>query len=222
MLNIQPQRETDNKNIDYLYKKIKENYHEIESDIYKANISEISVLGAYYKMFMCILGIDLEDDNSIETPYRIAKMYLNEICKGLNREEFKLTSFSNKKENGDYIYNQYIVIKDIPYYSLCSHHHLPFFGKVDIAYFPEEYFLGLSKFARIVDYLASKPQTQENLTNEIANFINEKIKPRGVMVRVRGRHLCMECRGAKVVETETITQQLIGDIDKNEVLHIFR
>lgn len=171
--------------------------------------------GALYAIFMELLGIK-EDANSKETAYRFAKMMFNERCSALSSKPPEFTTFP---ANG---YDEYIVVKNIPYFSMCAHHHVTFYGKVHIAYHPGKVILGLSKFARIVYYFAAKPQIQEGLTNEIADYLKEKLNPRGLAVKVDGNHLCMASRGVKAVGAETITQCIRGDIDKREIAELFK
>lgn len=169
---------------------------------------------AYYQKFMEAIGIP-DDENSKDTAYRVAKMFVDELCGGLAQQPPELRVFSANN------YGQYIVVRDIPYYSLCAHHHITFFGTADICYFPDKHVLGLSKFARVVQHFAARPQIQELLTEEVADYLHAKLKPKGIVVRMTGEHLCMEARGAKAVGSSTITQALRGDsIDKNEVMHL--
>jgi len=186
------------------------NYEAIKNDKDKMIVS-----GALYSMFMELLSIP-KDENSEETAYRVVKMMFNERCLALRKDPPKFTTFP---ANG---YDEYVVVKDIPYFSLCSHHHVTFYGKVYVAYHPNKEVLGLSKFARIVYYFAAKPQIQEGMTNEIADYLFEHLKPIGLAVKVIGNHLCMESRGAKAVGSVTVTQSLRGSIDKLEVAELFK
>lgn len=109
-----------------------------------------------------------------------------------------------------------VVVKDIEMYSLCEHHMLPFFGKCHIAYLPDKYILGLSKFARIVDMYSRRLQVQENLTAQIAQAINELVKPKGVCVIVEAQHLCMMMRGIEKQHSVTTTISHLGDFDTDK------
>lgn len=171
--------------------------------------NQLVVAGALYQAFMRTIGIEL-DENSRETAFRVAKMMLEERCIALSTPPPSFTVFPEDS------YDEYIVVKDIPYYSMCSHHHVTFFGKVHVCYFPRKKILGLSKIARVVSYFAAKPQIQEQLTEEICGYIWKKLNPNGIMVKVEGRHMCMESRGAKAVGAITITQKVMGKIDKFE------
>jgi len=130
---------------------------------------------------------DPEREGLQKTPERVAKVY-REL---LTSEEPRLTIFDSQG------YDEMISDVGIEYYTFCEHHVLPFFGEVTIAYIPNHKIIGLSKLARIVDYFSKRLNTQEYFTNNIANYIMEKLQPRGVAVKVTGRHLCKEMRGAK-------------------------
>ncbi len=133
------------------------------------------------------LGEDIDRDGIKDTPKRVAKAW-REL---LNPEPFDLTTFDS---NG---YDEMIISKDIQYYTFCEHHLLPFFGKVSIGYIPNGKIVGLSKLARTVDYFSKRLNTQEYFTDNIANYLNDKLKPVGIGVVITGRHLCQEMRGIK-------------------------
>ena len=154
------------------------------------------------------IGLDLEDPNLKETPQRIARMYVDEI---FNPEEPKCTVFPNEEK-----YDQIVIDKNIPFYSMCSHHFLPFFGTASIGYIPEKQLLGLSKLDRIVDYYAKRPQLQERMTQQIAKYIEKKVKPKGVAVVITARHLCKEMRGIKKSNAEMVTSEMLGAFRKNK------
>lgn len=167
-----------------------------------------------YQKFMDVLGIPV-DANSKETAFRVAKMFVNERCSGMFSEPPKLTSFPKDD------YEEYVVVKDIPFYSMCSHHHVTFFGKAHICYFPKDKVVGISKLARVVQHFSAKPQIQELLTSEISNYLWEHLDPLGLAVKMEARHMCMESRGAKVPGAFTVTQKIRGNIDKAEILKLF-
>ena len=145
------------------------------------NIEEnISDLLKYY-------GYDLSNESLKNTPKRFIKM-LNETLKA---EEPEISVFDSKG------YSQMITDKGIKYYTFCEHHILPFFGDVKISYIPSKKIIGLSKLSRIVEYFSKRLNTQEYLTENIANYLMEKLDPLGVGVEVTGRHLCKEMRGCK-------------------------
>jgi len=119
-----------------------------------------------------------------------------------SNQKFKFTIFDNPN------YDQLVILKDISFYSMCSHHMLPFFGKAHVAYLPDKKICGVSKLARVVIKFASKPQIQEQMTQEIVNFIWKKLKPKFVMVVIEAQHLCMLMRGVKQHNTKMITSAL--------------
>lgn len=146
--------------------------------------------------------------NLVDTPSRLAKMYCTEIFRGSFEEEPPITIFPNEKE-----YDQLIIIPSIMFSSTCAHHFLPFVGKAVIGILNQEKsFAGLSKYHRVVDWFARRPQVQENLTQEIADFLFEKLNPKGVGVFIRSEHLCTKVRGVKQPEPEMITTALKGEL----------
>ena len=146
------------------------------------------------------IGDDPNRHGLIETPFRVAKMY-QEIFSGYhNMPENTIKQFIDTK-HGDGI-----VIRDIPFYSVCEHHIMPFWGMINIAYIPSgETILGLSKFSRIVDYYSKKLQLQECLGQQICDSIMEEIQACGVMVLIKAEHLCMSMRGVKKPGVNTVT-----------------
>jgi len=152
-----------------------------------------------------VLGLDLEDPNLAETPERVAKMYL-ELFHGLDEgAEPKVTLFPNEEK-----YAAMVIEKDIPFYSMCSHHLIPFYGHAHMAYIPNDTIIGLSKMPRIVDFYAQRPQLQERLTEQVAGFLESRLAPQGVMVVIEARHLCVEMRGIKKPGALTVTSAIRG------------
>lgn len=158
------------------------------------------------------LGINLEDPNSSDTPKRAAKAYAREFFGGLNRDACpKMTVFPNNRKI-DAI--QLIAIDY--FHSMCAHHWAPFSGRAWIGYIPGESVLGLSKFARLFDFYASRPQIQENLTSDVADFLEDLLKPAALGVVVEAGHSCMCARGVKK-HGKTLTSILRGAfLDKPE------
>lgn len=150
---------------------------------------------------LATLGLDLADENLVETPRRMADALI-EMTHG---PEFDLTTFANHEE-----YDELVVVSDIPVQSLCEHHVLPFVGVAHVGYLPGERILGLSKFARMVDFHARRPQTQERLTKAVADHLQEVLAPRGVGVVIQAEHTCMSLRGARTPGTRTTTSTLFG------------
>lgn len=142
-----------------------------------------------------------------ETPERILKFYKEFF----SPKDFKFTTF--KAESKDLI-----IVNDIPFYSFCEHHMLPFYGKAHIAYVPNERIAGLSKLARTVDYFSHRLQVQERLTNQIADFMNDKLAPAGVAVVIQAEHMCMTLRGVQKPGTYTTTSTLRGSFSHNPFL----
>jgi GTP cyclohydrolase I len=152
-----------------------------------------------------ILGLDRTDPNLVGTPERVAKMYL-ELFHGLTEgAEPTVTFFPNEER-----YTSMVMEKDIPFYSLCSHHFVPFYGHAHIAYVPNDKIIGLSKMPRILEFYARRPQLQERLTEQVATFLAEKLDPQGAMVVVEARHLCVEMRGVKKPGAMTVTSAIRG------------
>lgn len=176
---------------------------------------KISKIAAHFGSIMELLGLDLTDPGQCDTPQRVAKMYVNELCIGLDKERMpKATAFPNEK------FDQVILIKDITFNSLCQHHFVPFTGKADIAYLPTKggNILGLSKFNRIVQYLAAKPHVQEALTQEIYSAFVEILLTEDIAVVLEAKHLCCGIRGVKDPESSTITSYLGGAFRSNPEL----
>ncbi len=151
------------------------------------------------------VGEDPERPGLKETPSRVARMYA-EMFAGLNEDPTRHLKFFEEKSN-----DEMVIVRDIPFASMCEHHLLPFVGKAHIAYIPSDNkIIGLSKFARIVDNFAKKPQVQERLTHDIADFLEEHLKPKGVAVIIEAEHMCMSIRGAKASGSKTQTSALRG------------
>ncbi len=153
------------------------------------------------------IGEDPDREGLQETPKRVARMY-EEVFGGLEKSpEEHLKIFSEDKNE------EMVVVRDIPLYSMCEHHLLPFVGKAHIVYIPGSgKVIGLSKLARIVDNFARRPQIQERLTSQIADFLMEKLEPQGVAVVIEAEHLCMTMRGARAAGAKTTTSALRGSM----------
>jgi len=136
------------------------------------------------------LGLDLKDPNLAGTPERIARMYHKEFFKGLNIEFEGLTVFPNSEN-----YDQIVLLDNVHFVSVCSHHFLPFAGLAWVAYIPSDKVVGASKPSRVITHYASRPQLQETLCQQVVTFLEEKLKPKGVMIVMRAVHGCMSNRG---------------------------
>lgn len=151
------------------------------------------------------VGEDPDREGLLETPKRVANMY-EEIFAGLTEDPKLHIKLFNEQSN-----DEMVIVKDIPFYSMCEHHLLPFFGKAHIGYIPSDNkIIGLSKLARIVDNFAKKPQVQERLTSDIADFLNDNLQPKGVAVIMEAEHMCMTMRGARAAGSKTQTSALRG------------
>jgi GTP cyclohydrolase I len=147
------------------------------------------------------LGIDITAEATAESPRRMAEAY----AEMLTPRAFDLTTFPN-----DEGYNELVVARSIPVQSLCEHHLLPFVGVAHVGYLPGERILGLSKLARVVELFARRPQVQERLTKQVADWLQERLDPRGVGVVIEAEHFCMSLRGVRAVGTSTVTSTLLG------------
>ena len=150
------------------------------------------------------IGEDLKRAGIKDTPDRVASMY-EEIFAGLQPSPDELL----KTIEGE-THDEMILIKDIPFYSVCEHHLLPFIGKAHIAYIPAGDIVGLSELAKALEHLARRPQVQERLTSQLADMIMEKLKPKGSMVIIDADHLCMSMRGIKKPGARTVTSAVRG------------
>ena len=149
------------------------------------------------------LGADLTDESLRDTPRRVARAY----AELLTAEPFTATTFPN--ENG---YDELVVVRDIPFHSLCEHHLLPFKGSAHVAYLPGERILGISKLARVIEHFARDMQVQERLTQQVADWLTEALHPRGVGVVLEAEHLCMTLRGVQKPGAITVTSALTGSL----------
>lgn len=151
------------------------------------------------------IGEDCSREGLIKTPARVANAY-EEIFSGYTADPDKLINDALFTVE----YDEMVVVRDIEFYSMCEHHMLPFFGKAHVAYLPRKKIIGLSKIPRIVDMFAHRLQVQERLTQQIAEFIQEKIDPLGVGVVIEGQHLCMMMRGIKKEQAKMTTSAMLG------------
>jgi len=151
------------------------------------------------------IGEDKDREGLKDTPRRIANMY-EEIFSGVRKDPKKeLKTYKTKNED------EMIIIKDIPFYSVCEHHLLPFFGKAHVVYIPKENKItGFSSLVRVIDVMARRPLLQERLTHEIADFLMANLSPMGVMVVIEAEHLCLSMVGVKKPGTLTVTSAIRG------------
>jgi GTP cyclohydrolase I len=155
------------------------------------------------------VGENPQREGLVGTPRRIAEMYA-EVFAGIHedpKEELRVGFEEGHREM--------VLLKDIPFYSMCEHHFLPFYGVVHIGYIPSGRVVGASKLGRVVEILAKRPQLQERLTTQIANTIVEALEPRGVAVIIQAEHLCMTMRGVKKPGSNILTSAMRGLFQKN-------
>ena len=179
-----------------------------ETDLLVSSLDDeekVRTIASHMRSIIEALGLDAGDPNLRDTDERVAKMYI-EMFHGLSEgAEPKVTVFPNEER-----YTAMVMEKDIPFYSMCAHHFVPFYGHAHAAYIPNEKIVGLSKIPRILEFYARRPQLQERLTEQIAGFLFEKLAPQGVMVVIEARHLCVEMRGVKKPGASTVTSAIRG------------
>jgi len=169
----------------------------------KTKIEEIEI---HFGQIMKILGLDLTDDSLIETPKRVAKMYVNEIFWGLDYDAFpKCTAVDNKMS-----YDEMVVERNVNVQSNCEHHFVVIDGLATVAYIPNKKVLGLSKINRIVEYFSKRPQIQERLTEQIYHALQHILDTDNIGVVIHAQHFCVKSRGVEDTGSSTITSKLGG------------
>lgn len=169
-----------------------------------------------FRQVLEALDLDLGDPNLAGTHLRVARAY-EELFAGLREgAEPTYRSFPNTEQ-----YSQMVSVVDVPFFSLCSHHFLPFFGSAHVAYIPGDRIVGLSKLARLVDFYARRPQLQERMTEQILACLNKRLAPKGAMVVLQARHFCMEMRGVSKPGVITTTSALSGAFEDERVRQEF-
>jgi len=169
------------------------------------NAFDVSKVEAGVRLILEGIGEDPSRPGIEETPRRVALMY-EEICAGLHNDPREFLHVIPAETH-----DEMVIVKDIPLYSICEHHLLPFFGVAHIAYIPKDgRIVGLSKLARVADLMARKPQIQERLATEIADLLDEMLRPTGVMVVIEVKHMCIEMRGIKKPGATAVTSALRG------------
>ncbi|WKX23080.1 MULTISPECIES: GTP cyclohydrolase I FolE [unclassified Streptomyces] len=153
--------------------------------------------------FLAALGIMVDSEGTRDTPSRMARGY----AELLTARPFRMTTFPN-----DEGYDELVLARDIPVRSVCQHHMLPFVGKAHVGYLPGTRILGLSKLARVVEHFACRPQVQERLTKQTADWLAEQLRPRGVGVVVEAEHTCMTLRGVQATGSKTVTSTMLGTL----------
>jgi GTP cyclohydrolase I len=184
---------------------------------------KIAMIEEKFQDIMGILGLDLTDDSLIETPKRVAKMYVNEIFWGLDYDAFpKCTTVDNKMH-----YNEMVVERNVNVQSNCEHHFVVIDGLATVAYVPKQKVLGLSKINRIVEYFSKRPQIQERLTEQIYHTLQFILETEDVAVMIDAQHYCVKSRGVEDTGSSTVTVRLGGGFKtdasaRNEFLSIAR
>ena len=187
----------------------------LRADAFELSAEEkVEKIEADFRNIMETLGLDLTDDSLKGTPKRVAKMFVKEIFGGLLPERKPgMSTFENK-----YNYNEMLVEKDIVVYSTCEHHFLPIVGRAHVGYISKGKVIGLSKMNRIVEYYAKRPQVQERLTMQIVKAMQEALGTDDVACIIDAKHLCVNSRGIKDIESRTVTAEYGGAFKDNEQL----
>ncbi|MFB9057267.1 GTP cyclohydrolase I FolE [Mariniflexile ostreae] len=187
-------------------------------DAFKLSSEEkIDIIKDDVRHIMETLGLDLTDDSLKGTPNRVAKMFVKEIFGGLDpKKKPNASTFDNK-----YKYGEMLVEKNITVYSTCEHHLLPIVGKAHIAYISNGTVVGLSKMNRIVDYFAKRPQVQERLTIQIVRELQEVLNTKDVACVMDAKHLCVNSRGIRDIESSTVTSEFGGKFQDIETRREF-
>jgi GTP cyclohydrolase IA len=178
---------------------------------------KVEIIQKHFKIIMETLGLDTTDESLKGTPYRVAKMFVHEIFKGLKASNKPVAKqFSNNYEYGDMV-----VEKNIQVSSFCEHHFLPFIGKAHVAYISNGKVIGLSKINRIVDHFSRRPQVQERLTLQIANELQQSMGTDDIAVFIESKHFCVSMRGIQDTASTTITSEYRGAFKKHEIQQKF-
>ncbi len=186
----------------------------LREDAFELSDNEkIEKIEGKFREIMETLGLDLTDDSLKSTPKRVAKMYVKEIFGGLNPN----TAPTNSTFENKYKYNEMLVEKDITVYSTCEHHFLPIVGKAHVAYIAKGKVIGLSKMNRIVDHYAKRPQVQERMTMQIVEHLQKYLGTDSVACIIDAKHLCVNSRGIKDIQSSTVTAEYGGKFKDPEV-----
>lgn len=173
-------------------------------------------ISRHVKAILELIGENPDREGLKETPMRVAKMY-EEIYSSVQKSDEDIafdvykafTDGADDSADSEHFGNM-VIVKDIPFYSTCEHHLVPFFGKAYVGYIPNGKIIGLSKIVRLVDAIAKRPQVQERITNTVADLLVDMLNPVGVMVVIKAEHLCMSMRGIKKPGTTTVTSEVRG------------
>lgn len=181
-----------------------------------AGEQQLARTAAAFRAFLVSLGLDPDDPKLAGTDRRVARAY-RELFSGLAEDaDPKLTVFPNTERHSGMVQ-----LTGIPFYSICAHHFLPFFGMAHVGYLPGDRLVGLSKLGRVVDFYARRPQMQEDLTEQVATLLEQRIAPRGVIVMLEARHMCMEMRGVSKPNVTTTTTAVRGMLEDQRIQQQF-
>ena len=188
----------------------------LRSDAFdKSNEEKIAIIAEHVRGILDTLGMDLSDDSLQGTPMRVAKLFVNEAFGGLHPDRKpSMSTFENS-----YRYNEMLVEKNIVVYSTCEHHLLPIVGRAHVAYISNGKVVGLSKMNRIVDYYAKRPQVQERLTRQVVQALQETLGTKDVACVIDAKHLCVNSRGIRDIESSTVTAAFQNEENKQEFLN---
>lgn len=186
---------------------ILKNHNEISDE------KKMEIIADRFRDIMEVLGLDLSDDSLARTPYRVAKMYVQEVFSGLNEANFPDVSFFKDVFHHEHKAN--MVFIKVGFTSFCEHHFVPMMGFAYVAYIPGEKLIGLSKIPRLVRYFARRPQLQERLTAQIADSLAIILESENVAISINARHYCVMARGIQDEHAHTITNVLRGQFNTN-------
>lgn len=170
-----------------------------------ANPQNNDALEKAVNQILAAIGENPKREGLLKTPKRVAKAY-QFLTKGYGQDPVEMINNAFFTEKQD----EMILVKNIDFYSLCEHHMLPFFGKAHVAYLPDDRIIGLSKIARLVEIYARRLQVQERLTRQVADTLNDCLKPKGVAVVVEAKHMCMQMRGVQKTQAVMSTSAMLG------------
>jgi len=173
-------------------------------------VPDLEAIAGAVRTILEAIGEDPDREGLVNTPERVARMY-SEVFGGLRLDPKEILETVFVEEE----HREIVMVKDIPFYSMCEHHLIPFHGKAHVAYLPKGTLTGLSKLARVVEAFARRPQLQERLTTQVADTLMEVVDPYGVMVVIEAEHLCMSMRGVKKPGAITMTSAVRGAFAKS-------
>ena len=173
----------------------------------EASVADLAAAERAAAAFLAALGVRLDGEGLSQTPARMAKAY----AELFDPKPLRLTTFPNVEG-----YDELVIAREIPFRTVCEHHLLPFSGVAQVGYLPGERILGLSKLARLVEYFAARPQTQERLTKQVADYLYESVRARGAGVVMQAEHTCMTLRGVRAVGSKTVTSALLGTLREDQ------